>query len=131
MAMAFRVYALLLSLVAILGLHAVSIMPQYNWYNQFWWLDWILHFAGGAWMTLFFLVLRPRTQSLVVIGFVFFVGIGWEMLEYMFSVPFFGVGEASFADSLWILDTLMDLFFDVSAAMLVAVFANRYTKGNV
>ncbi len=129
--MASRLGVLLLSLVAILGLHAASIMPEYDWYNQFWWLDWILHFAGGAWVASLFLVVRANTQSLTVIGFVFFVGIGWEVLEYMFSVPFFGVGEASFSDSLWILDTLMDLFFDVSAAVLVVMLANRYTKSNV
>lgn len=86
---------------------------------------------GGAWVAYLFLVLRRRARPIAIISFVFLIGIGWEVLEYMFNVPFFGVGEASFADSLWILDTLMDLFFDVIAAMLVAVFANRYTKGNV
>lgn len=129
--MAFRLILLSLSLVAILGLHMVSITAEYNWYNEFWWLDWILHFAGGAWVAVFSLVFKRRAQPLAVVAFAFFVGIGWEVLEYVFNVPFFGVGEASFGDSLWILDTLMDLFFDVSAAMLVALLANRYTKGNV
>jgi hypothetical protein len=129
--MVFRFGALLLSLTVILGLHVISVTTEYNWYNQFWWLDWMLHFAGGAWAAYLFIVLSRYRQLLAVVSFVFLVGIGWEVLEYMFDVPFFGVGEASFSDSLWILDTLKDLFCAVAAALLVALLANRYTKDNV
>ncbi len=118
-------------LAVILGLHAASIIPEHNWYNQFWWLDWILHFAGGAWVTCLLLALVPRVPVFINISFVFAVSFLWEVLEYIFDIPFFGAGEASFADSLWILDTLIDIVIAMVAAAIVGALANRYTKSNV
>jgi|GEM_PF-1266915 len=131
MATALQVALLGITLAAILGTHALGITPERNWYNQFWWLDWILHFAGGAWVALMFTVSTRRARPISIISFVFAAGFLWEVLEYYYNIPFFGVGEASFSDSLWILDTLIDLGLDVGAAVLVAVFVDRYTRDNV
>lgn len=129
--MASRIALLGIALIVILGIHTLGITPERNWYNQFWWLDWILHFAGGAWVALMYVVSTRHPRPVSIVAFTFIVGFVWEVLEYYYNVPFFGVGEASFADSLWILDTLIDLALDTGAAVLVAVFADRYTRGNV
>jgi len=126
-----RIAFLGIALAGILGLHILGITPERDWYNQFWWLDWILHFAGGAWVALMYVTLVRRPHPVLIVAFTFVIGFVWEVLEYYYNIPFFGVGEASFADSLWILDTLIDLTLDVSAAVLVAVFADRYTRDNV
>ncbi|MEK7650133.1 MAG: hypothetical protein AAB367_04235 [Patescibacteria group bacterium] len=129
--MALRIALFLISLVAILGMHVASISPERDWYNSFWWLDLVLHFAGGAWVACLFLVFVRYTNPLAVIFFATIVALCWEILEYQYNVPFFGVGEASFADSLWILDTIIDIALAVTAATIVAVLASRYTKHNV
>ena len=129
--MALRIALLLISLIAILGMHVASISPEHDWYNSFWWLDLILHFAGGAWVACLFLAFARNANPFVVVLFTVIAALLWELLEYQYNVPFFGVGEASFADSLWILDTIIDVALAITAATIVAVLASRYTKRNV
>lgn len=129
--MVLRAILLIVSLTALLGLHAASVSPEHDWYNTFWWLDIVMHFAGGLWVAFFFLTIMPLGRSFFLVVFAACVGVVWEALEYFLNVPFFGVGEARFADSLWILDTLSDLFFDILAASIAAIVKYRYTKVNV
>ncbi len=90
-----------------------------------------MHFVGGAWVACLLILSAPRAGFLYIVCSTIFVGVFWEALEYIFNVPFFGVMEASFADSLWILDTMTDIALAVVAATIVAIFHRVYTKHNV
>ena len=110
------VIVLSLILAVILALHAAIV--ERDLYNRIWWLDIALHTVGGMWVAAVLIyLLRVRALWPVLLGAVV-LGILWEALEYLFNVPFFGLGKRSFSDALWLFDTLVDLIIDAGAAAL-------------
>ncbi len=103
------------------------------WYWKFWWLDIVLHFAGGliAASVFFYLISRyPQWSSFIsnfvitfilVLAFVALIGVLWEFFEFgldkISGFSRFGQSQVSIAD------TMSDLFMDLLGA---AVFALIY-----
>jgi hypothetical protein len=96
----------------------------YHWFDKFWWLDIVLHFAGGAWVALAAYAFIPplkrvsgRRKLITLLTLAAFaVGIGWEIFEFAiekyYSVNFQGPP----------LDTLSDLIFDVLGGAAGALY---------
>ncbi len=87
---------------------------KFYWYSSIWYLDMIMHFLGGFWVALAFIYFfSPKISSfsilplLKVIFFVFLIGLGWELFEFLVyrMVPQY-VFDIS--------DTSSDLFFDLT-----------------
>jgi len=127
-----RYLILIASLAAILTAHSVAADTGY--YNTFWWLDIVLHAAGGAWVAYFsFVVFCARSRALIFM-FVLLFGGAWEILEFFLDTPFFGVNEANIRDPIWFLDTLTDLTVDVVAGFLFSLLIiskSGYNKTDV
>ena len=117
-----RFLLLFLVFLAILVLHYAIITR--GLYNRYWWLDIVLHTFGGMWVGGVYVFLRSSTRLVFwrVFLFALTVGIFWEILEFVFNTPFFGVDEAHFSNPLWVLDTLSDLFVDVVASLAFVGF---------
>lgn len=91
---------------------------QFYWYYSVWYLDMVMHFAGGFWLGLIFAWLLPeselqsRTSILVlVLCGVILIGFGWEVFELYFN-------NYVAANPFNLLDTASDLFFDLSGGVL-------------
>ncbi|HEY4477002.1 MAG TPA: hypothetical protein VJB56_00040 [Candidatus Paceibacterota bacterium] len=127
-----RYLILVSSLVAILVAHSVAVENGY--YNTFWWLDNVLHAAGGAWVAHFALIVFGARSRAQIVLFVFLCGGAWEILEFFLNTPFFGVNEANIRDPIWLLDTLTDLTVDVVAGFLFSLLIiskSGYNKTDV
>jgi len=123
-----RYLILIASLAAILTAHSIAVHNGH--YNTFWWLDIVLHAAGGAWVAYFsFVVFRARSRAQIFM-FVLLCGGAWEMLEFFLDIPFFGVNEAHIRDPIWLLDTLTDLTVDVVAGFLFSLLVIRKSRYN-
>lgn len=81
-----------------------------DWYLTVWWYDILIHFLGGAWLALLFSIYFPKHRSnfFVVLGFVFFIGIGWEVYEFLIEFIFVAKGQMSLIQ-MTLKDTLGDL----------------------
>lgn len=94
------------------------------WYYRFFWLDILMHFAGGAWLIMFlfwffkkqqddYLLAAPYGISMILaLGFVALAGVGWEFFEFLFDVFISSQGYARVAQ-LGMADTMSDLLFDL------------------
>lgn len=104
----------------------------YEWHFHYWWVDNILHFAGGFWI---FLVARHFAEHygnnisgehkniitfVVFISFVAFVGVLWEFFEFVLDRYIVESGftylKRVFEDTLS--DLLMDMFGGITAFLL-------------
>ncbi|MDP2676808.1 MAG: hypothetical protein Q8O83_03930 [bacterium] len=122
---------LLGSLIGIFGVHIIALVESL--YYTFWWLDIVLHFAGGFWAGsfLFYLYYYSFRESFrasfplavfIIVSGAAFVGIGWEIFEFAMDaihVPFLGIGLSGKA---LLADTLLDLIMDVAGALFAALF---------
>lgn len=126
-----RYIILVAVLVIILGAHATAVSGGY--YNTYWWLDIVLHMAGGAWVAgASFVYLKLRRRASIFLSLCVFAVV-WETLEFFLNTPFFGVGEAHIDDPLWILDTIKDFIVGISAGWIMTLLLirqNRYNKTN-
>lgn len=119
-------------LAAIFAVHGAA--TWFSWYYIFWWFDIPMHIVCGAWLALlFFYLFRDRLKVLsspgfiatlfLALGFVSFIGVGWEIYEYLVSVfvakkiPFGGSGAGDYFDTLK--DLLDDVFGGFVATCLV------------
>lgn len=102
-------------------------------YFSVWWIDNLMHFAGGLFVGLFSLYLyyfwqyadsKHKSWKFIIIFSVLvvsFIGILWEYFEFLLEVIIkrrFGPIELEF---LTLPDTLFDLFFDITGGIIAAI----------
>lgn len=95
----------------------------YEWHFYYWWVDMILHFAGGFWVLVLARYVanhyniemsgahRDVARFLVFISFVAFVGILWEFFEFILDRYITFTGFTYLARVFE--DTLLDLVLDI------------------
>jgi len=98
---------------------ANAAIVKFHWYYTIWWSDMPIHFLSGFWVGLFFFyVFYTRdifTQKLAVVVFcVLLIGISWEVFEFLLNI----ISK----ESLNTLDTLSDIFFDVSGGLCAILY---------
>lgn len=121
-------------LIFILALHAVAFSNY--WYWTVWWFDMPMHFFGGVWLAMVFLLLNSKFKILngssipqlsdyliavfITLSFVAFGGILWEFFEFFYDLLISSRGYAGFAQ-LGAADTVSDLFFDLFGGLATFV----------
>jgi len=110
----------LIFLIATLHILAINFFL----YWKFWWFDILLHFLGGLWVGLSFLqfyffsnlIKIKKKSNLFIFIFsvltVLFVGLGWEIFEFIIGV--------NFSENYWS-DTILDLIMDTVGALTVSL----------
>ena len=122
----------LVILFLILGFHVFAVYHEWYLETSIWWFDIVLHFGGGAWVTLAFFYFQRRRVLLfsalpflfsliLVVGVVMLVGVMWEWMEYGFDYLFVPI------DALWraqqgLPDTMGDLAADLVGGVLTALY---------
>lgn len=98
---------------------------KYSWYWLYWWFDIPVHFLGGIVVALISLYVYLKYSSaqgsltkkqlfwVTFLG-VLVIGLLWEAFELV-------VGGRAFADSDYMLDTISDIFTNISGSALVYV----------
>lgn len=95
-----------------------------SWYYTYWWFDIPMHILGGAVIAFVILygykVLSPEEKGkqltfFVLVFSVFFVGVVWEIYEYVIDLMYTHLGWDA-------IDTGKDLIDDVIGASIVARF---------
>lgn len=127
--MRLRLDLILFALIAAIFV-AHSTAVSLSWYFVYPWIDIPMHIICGFWTGLLFMYLfleRQRVLSadigfinlaFLCLGFVAFIGVGWEFYEYFSSVfllqqmPFGGSAPGAH------FDTLKDLFDDLLGGLL-------------
>lgn len=99
------------------------IANKFYWYYSIWWSDMLMHFLGGFWLGLVCIWLLSFVKIPVEIDYylifkvflwVLIVGVLWEVFEFYF-INYIAQNQFN------ILDTISDIFFDLSGGML-AIF---------
>lgn len=121
--------------VAIVIVYVVALW--FGLFNTVWWLDIVMHIAGGVWVGgLFFViftgVVRHEAYThpveylkvlVLVIAFAVFVGVLWEFFEFILThitgVPL----QGNVADTMK--DLLMDIVGGAGAGMVLLRFMRR------
>jgi len=91
---------------------------KFYWYYSVWYFDVIMHFLGGFWLGLVALYLwgvRDIRLIFKMLFFVFFLGLGWEVFEYLFNNYIAG-------NSFNVLDTASDIFFDLLGGLCAILY---------
>ncbi len=93
---------------------------EFYWYTSIWYFDMIMHFLGGVWLSLAIIYFSPPQKAdlsyaLKVLLAVFAIGFGWEIFEVL-------IDRFITQDIFNLLDTLSDLFFDVSGGAAVLLY---------
>lgn len=97
-----------------------------------WWFDTILHFLGGAWVSITVLMLfhdkldLNESNKLKIIGFVvlsvFIVGLLWEVFEVCFGITFFNDGP------IYLIDTISDLILDICGGFFASLYSIKIMR---
>lgn len=130
----------LIFLTGIFIVHAIA--GIYDWFFRYWWLDIILHFAGGFWV---FVMARygmqhyrieitgPKKELVrffIFVSFVTFLGVLCEFYEFIFDryIVFTGFTylPGTFEDTL--LDLVMDILGGITAYILYFKTQNTETQ---
>jgi hypothetical protein len=116
--------------LAIFILLANTMAQKLYWYYSIWWFDMPVHFLGGLWQGIFFLwyfsevrlpfcrrPIREMNRETIMYGilFVLLVGVSWEAGEFLTNNL---IGR----ESLSILDTTSDIFFDLAGGSLAFLY---------
>lgn len=102
-------------------------------YQKYWWSDNVLHFAGGFWVFVLYLwlfenkkILKkpdwPKFAFLIAgVCFTALIGVMWEFAELI--AEYFSAAQAmvGFPISMELIDTLTDLFMDLSGALFSGI----------
>jgi len=119
-----RIFFILLALVGLLGLHFLAAKLYLYW--TFWWFDLFMHAAGGLLTGLLSLVLfseKKRTPVFYLLQSCFsvlFVGILWELFEYIIGFTLITVDG-------YVVDTVMDIALDLTGALVAyLVFTKKF-----
>lgn len=99
---------------------------KFYWYSSIWYLDIIMHFLGGLWLGLAFIYLfSPQDHSFnsvfKILLFVLLIGVGWEVFEI-------AVNDVITKNPFNYLDTLSDIFFDLSGGLCAILYVWSRTK---
>ncbi len=63
--------------------------------------------------------------------FLIIASVAWEVFEFFFNEPFFGVEGGRLDNPIWVFDTIKDLFVDLIAGVLWWRVGSSYNKHNV
>lgn len=93
---------------------------QFYWYTSIWYFDMIMHFLGGIWLSSAFVYFSPPKEiklvyALKILFVVFAVSFGWEVFEVL-------IDRFITHDAFNLLDTLSDLFFDMSGGSAAVIY---------
>jgi hypothetical protein len=122
----------LFGLVALLGL-LQQLAFAYYLYWVYPWYDIMMHFLGGAvvassyiWVVTYELPekFKRYRRFAYVLAFSFFIGILWEVFEYLIGI------DREYSLRVWQFDTVVDIIMDLSGAALSFVFFTLYAKKN-
>ena len=93
---------------------------KFYWYSSVWYFDMIMHFLGGFWIGLasfYTFSLQSVSDKLIfkILLLVLFIGLGWEVFEIL-------VNDVMAQNSFNFLDTLSDIFFDLSGGLCAMLY---------
>ena len=116
-------------LVLIAFLHITGM--NYFWYWKFFWFDILTHFLGGLWVGLAVLwlgnylledwKLNKRQTMFFVLCAVVFIGISWEVFEYVNGIT------VANKKGYWS-DTYLDIIMDLIGGVLAGLYGWRMLK---
>ena len=98
---------------------------NFYWYYSIHWLDMLMHFLGGLWVSLFvvyFLFLKKDFSLkvvLLVLGLTLLVGVLWELFEV-------SVNSFTLKETFDTADTLSDLLFDMLGSIASLFYIKRF-----
>jgi len=101
---------------------------KFYWYSSIWYFDMIMHFLGGCWVGLaiiwFFHVedISLKLIFKIILG-VLLIGFFWEVFEVI-------IDEIFSKNSFNILDTISDIFFDLSGGCLAVLYFIKKIMSN-
>ena len=116
-----------------MGAWAVTL--AYEFHFQYWWIDVLLHFAGGLWTFVLARYVASRcgleisgrgkkiATLILFVSFVALVGVLWEWFELFYDRYVFHTGFTYLPGVFE--DTLADLFFDLFGALVSFLFYFR------
>lgn len=130
----------------VLGVHGFSV--AFDLYGSLWWIDVVMHWAGGFAMAFLGFALWSRlvhsmtveshtipshvVKSIVmfgwVLGFVAIVGIAWEWFEFLCDLWFPSFVPAYKAAQPGLGDTMADFFFDLFGGVVGFMLAKHYDR---
>ena len=120
------------TIILVVALHIPAVWG--SWYFFFWWYDVLMHGLGGFAVGCAAMVLWGVQKSsswksygryiLFVLGCTALVGIGWEWLEGLVDALFLTQGTMAPAQ-LGLVDTMLDLYFDLLGGLLAFFIAQR------
>jgi|SRR3989344_7693424 len=89
---------------------------KFHWYYSFWYFDIIMHFLGGFWLGFGTIYLLGIHRSIVnILLFVLFLGLGWEVFEFLFN----NIIAQNIFD---MADSLSDIFFDTIGGLCAILY---------
>lgn len=110
-----------------------------DFYYRYWWWDMVLHTGSGfllgviGWITLFLLNrtdrlpgIRPGFMCFFAVTFAVFLGVVWEIFEFVVDRLFPAVNMQS--NETGVVDTMQDLIVDTAGAVVVALMGLAYAK---
>lgn len=87
-------------------------------YFEYYWFSAIMHLLGGSilgLLWLWFVGRAGKSHSVwTTLAFVLFIGVSWEIFEYVFDI--------AYAGRYYAIDTSVDILMDVLGALLMYVF---------
>ncbi len=94
---------------------------KFFWYSSIWYFDMIMHTLGGFWVGLMsFYIFSIQRVSLKltykILLYVLFIGVGWEVFEAL-------VNNVIAQNSFNYLDTISDIFFDLSGGAMAILYS--------
>lgn len=121
---------ILILLAVIMSTHVWAVIND-GYYNM-WWLDIVLHFAGGLFIGLIFILFIQKSKTLpvsvwtwftlfvAISSFGVFIGLQWEFFEFLFD-KFILDGTDMLPAQLGMQDTMSDFFLDWMGALFAGV----------
>ena len=115
---------LLIFLIFILNCLAM----KFYWYSSIWYFDMIMHFLGGFWVSLaiiWFFHVKDVSLKLIfkIILGVLLIGFLWEVFEVV-------IDEIFSKNSFNVLDTISDIFLDLSGGCLAVLYFTKKIMPN-